>query len=79
MKFTLAALLGLSTITPATSTLEERANTSTHLYVCTDSGFRGNCKNIELSVSNCYNMEKRFNDDVSSAGPDDGTFCVLYS
>ena len=72
-------LLFLATLVVASSTLEARADSKTHLYVCTDSDWRGNCKNIELTVSRCYNMTTEFNDNVSSAGPDDGTFCVLYS
>jgi hypothetical protein len=76
---TATLLLLFTATTLATSTLEVRADPKTHLYVCTDDDFRGNCKNIELSVANCYNMEEAFNNNVSSAGPDDGTFCVLYS
>ncbi|UPX16451.1 uncharacterized protein EKO05_0006850 [Ascochyta rabiei] len=83
MKLQLAStalfLFTIPAITLATPTLHARADSKTHLYVCTDDSFRGNCKNIELSVTRCYNIEKAFNDNVSSAGPDDGTFCVLYS
>lgn len=72
-------MLLFTATTLATSTLEAREDSKTHLYVCTDDNFRGNCKNIELSATLCYDMEKAFNKNVSSAGPDDGTFCVLYS
>lgn len=74
-----AVLLLFTASSLATSTLEPRADSETHLYVCTDSNWRGSCKNIDLAVSRCYNMTPAFNDNVSSAGPDDGTFCVLYS
>lgn len=77
--FYTTALLLLAPSTLATFTLTPRATPTTHLYVCTDTSFRGTCKNIELSITRCYNMEAAFNDNVSSAGPDDGTFCVLYS
>ncbi|KAF2624975.1 hypothetical protein BU25DRAFT_347095, partial [Macroventuria anomochaeta] len=49
----------------------------THLYVCTEQAQGGNCKNIELSIGRCYNLEKAFDNNVSSAGPDEGTFCTL--
>lgn len=52
---------------------------TTHLYICTSAAFSGTCKNIELAAERCYNMGSTFDDNVSSAGPDDGTFCVLYS
>ena len=81
MQITLAStLLFLFTATTiATTTLEARATSKTHLYVCTGNNWGGTCKNMKLSIGRCYNMEKAFNNNVSSAGPDDGTFCTLYS
>jgi hypothetical protein len=29
---------------------------TTHLYICTDSSFRGNCTNIQLEVSSCRKL-----------------------
>jgi hypothetical protein len=60
-------------------TLDTRANTKTHLYACTYDSFRGICKNMELTVSKCHNIETAFDNNVSSAGSDDGAFCVVYS
>ncbi|KAF2997834.1 hypothetical protein E8E13_001413 [Curvularia kusanoi] len=77
----LAALVCFFSATSiATRSLSPRADhPSTNLYVCTDKNWGGKCKNLELAVSACHDMEDAFNKDVSSAGPDDGTFCVLYS
>ncbi|KAF1829477.1 hypothetical protein BDW02DRAFT_561033 [Decorospora gaudefroyi] len=53
--------------------------TTTHLYICADASFRGNCTNLQLQVSSCLNMQPSYMHQVSSAGPDEGTFCTLYS
>ena len=63
----------------ATSTLDARANPKTHLYICTEKSWAGRCENVEVSVGKCVDMKKAFDNNVSSAGPDDGTFCTLYS
>ncbi|KAJ4985760.1 hypothetical protein SVAN01_08756 [Stagonosporopsis vannaccii] len=75
----LCAILLFTSVALATSTLDARANSKTHLYICTDKSWAGRCENIELSVGKCVDMEKAFDNNVSSAGPDDGTFCTLYS
>ncbi|KAF1844408.1 uncharacterized protein K460DRAFT_163728 [Cucurbitaria berberidis CBS 394.84] len=51
----------------------------THLYLCVDSSFKGQCTNMHLDTSTCHNLDQTWNDKVSSAGPDKGTFCTLYS
>ncbi|KAL6703969.1 hypothetical protein ACN47E_008907 [Coniothyrium glycines] len=51
----------------------------THLYICTDSPFKGQCTNLWLPVSKCQNLDATYAHQVSSAGPDEGTFCTLYS
>ncbi|KAH6644774.1 hypothetical protein C7974DRAFT_27610 [Boeremia exigua] len=80
MHFTFAAVLGLCSATAlAAHTLDTRADRKTNLYVCTEKAWAGTCKNVELTIGKCYNMGKAFDKNVSSAGPDDGTFCTLYS
>lgn len=80
MQITLLALLTLFTTTGlASRALDPRAVAKTHLYVCTEKAWAGRCKNVEVTVGKCVNMGKAFDKNVSSAGPDDGTFCTLYS
>jgi len=51
----------------------------THLYMCKDADFTNECTNLHLEISNCQNIQDSFAQQVSSAGPDNGTFCTLYS
>ncbi|CAO1603233.1 hypothetical protein XANCAGTX0491_006825 [Xanthoria calcicola] len=50
----------------------------THVYVCTDSNFRGRCENLESTKQGCYTLFNGFSDQISSIGPDAGTTCTLY-
>ncbi|KAF2845212.1 hypothetical protein T440DRAFT_280413 [Plenodomus tracheiphilus IPT5] len=74
-------VLLLATLTLAVPTPQEGVNTATitHLYLCKDASFQGECTNLHLEASNCQNIETSFVKQVSSAGPDNGTFCTLYS
>ncbi|OAL44399.1 hypothetical protein IQ07DRAFT_578666 [Pyrenochaeta sp. DS3sAY3a] len=51
----------------------------THLYICTNASFQGSCANLHFAVNECHNLEGEFIKSVSSVGPDEGTFCTLYS
>lgn len=55
------------------------STTTTHLYICTSPSWGGSCTNLDVEVGQCVDMESAWDDDVESAGPDEGTFCVLYS
>ncbi|KAF2247050.1 hypothetical protein BU26DRAFT_402487, partial [Trematosphaeria pertusa] len=48
------------------------------LYICADAGFKGTCENLHLDPGKCYNAPNQWNKNISSAGPDNGTFCALY-
>ncbi|KAF1914771.1 hypothetical protein BDU57DRAFT_519953 [Ampelomyces quisqualis] len=79
---TLVALLAtaLATPDPAPQASSPRPRvTPTHLYVCTDASFAGKCSNLSLKPSVCYTLGPNYARKVSSAGPDKGTFCTLYS
>ncbi|CCT61156.1 hypothetical protein IAQ61_005026 [Plenodomus lingam] len=72
----LFATLALAAPTP----LEGAEGPATpHLYLCKDASFTGECTNLHLEASTCQNIEAAYVKQTSSAGPDDGTFCTLYS
>ncbi|KAL8992554.1 MAG: hypothetical protein Q9169_007009 [Polycauliona sp. 2 TL-2023] len=50
----------------------------THVFVCTDSNFKGRCENLESTKQGCYTLFNGFADTISSIGPDAGTTCILY-
>lgn len=81
MQITLAFSLALyfATTVCATLDLETRATAKTSIYVCTEKSWSGACKNIEVTAGKCYNMPAAFDQNVSSTGPDEGTFCTLHS
>lgn len=72
----------------------EEAVKTTHLYICTDAGFKGACTNLEVKLGDCCtstppsSSERRltatdgvgdaWNDKISSVGPDNGIFCAAY-
>lgn len=59
--------------------LAPAASTKTNIYVCTDKNWAGTCMNIAVTPGKCYNMPATFDRNVSSTGPDEGTFCTLHS
>lgn len=71
----------LATLTLAAPDAQEGAGSpaTTHLYLCKDASFGGECTNLHIEASTCQNVEASFVKQVSSAGPDNGTFCTLYS
>lgn len=76
---TSSVLLSFAAIASATSDLSPRADAKTNLYVCTDANWAGTCMNIAVTPGKCYNMPTAFDKNVSSTGPDEGTFCTLHS
>lgn len=74
-----ALLLFFTATSSATSALAPGADNKTHIYVCTDKNWAGKCSNIEVTAGECYNMPLAFDKNVSSTGPDEGTFCTLHS
>ncbi|KAL8876670.1 MAG: hypothetical protein Q9198_005172 [Flavoplaca austrocitrina] len=50
----------------------------THVFVCTDSNFKGRCENLESTKQGCYTLFNGFSDTISSIGPDAGTTCTLW-
>ncbi|KAF3037006.1 hypothetical protein E8E11_006292 [Didymella keratinophila] len=79
MKLTSASLLLLTASASASSDLSIRADTKTNIYICTDMNWAGTCKNMAVTPGKCYNMPASFDKNVSSTGPDEGTFCTLHS
>lgn len=75
---TLPALLLIPYI-QAAPTPKEDAPSIICLYLCSDSSWAGTCQNFCGSPGLCYNIPTAFNDIASSAGPDEGSSCVLYS
>ncbi|KAJ0165015.1 hypothetical protein CTA2_12596 [Colletotrichum tanaceti] len=90
MKFLLAVIVGagaaLAGVVPRAgpappaavgAPLEGSVQAITHLYICSNINFGGDCLNVEVSTGNCYNLNG-WNDIVSSLGPDQGTSCTIY-
>ncbi|KAF2034046.1 hypothetical protein EK21DRAFT_108461 [Setomelanomma holmii] len=76
-------LLARLTITalalPTPQASSDTSNGVTHIYICTDASFSGSCANLHVPVSECVDIPPEYAGKVSSAGPDLGTFCTLYS
>ena len=72
-------LLVLTASASAASDLSLRADTKTNIYICTDPNWVGTCMNMAVTPGKCYNMPAKFDKNVSSTGPDEGTFCTLHS
>jgi hypothetical protein len=70
----LAAANPISAPQPAPTT-----NKITHLYLCPDASFGGTCTNLHVEISECVDIPGDLSGKVSSAGPDEGTFCTMYS
>lgn len=78
MKFSLpitALALSASTLA-APTTLATRATTG--VYLCNDRNFSGYCVHIPSAPSQCVPLAADLNDKVSSAGPDQGSFCYFF-
>jgi hypothetical protein len=73
------ALLLLTTSTNASLSLSPRASTATNIYICTNPNWAGTCMNMAVTAGKCYNIPAAFDKNVSSTGPDEGTFCTLHS
>ena len=82
MLFPLSLLL-FGTKTLSTPLLSERQEPrSTEVYICGDAKFdntNGTCHNYGVVAGKCFNMPREASKKASSAGPNEGTFCVLYS
>lgn len=79
MKLTSTSLLLLTATSSAASHLSTRADSKTNIYICTDPNWAGTCTNMAVTAGKCYNMPAGFDENVSSTGPDEGTFCTLHS
>ncbi|KAH7389943.1 hypothetical protein BKA66DRAFT_526799 [Pyrenochaeta sp. MPI-SDFR-AT-0127] len=66
-----------SEVAPAPAPANE--GSITHLYLCNDASFQGACANLHLEISACHNVQDEYKKQASSAGPDEGTFCTLYT
>ncbi|PVH95830.1 hypothetical protein DM02DRAFT_632495 [Periconia macrospinosa] len=51
----------------------------THIYLCTDESFKGQCENVEAEPGKCYNVPDGYKSKISSGGPDQGTFCSMFA
>jgi hypothetical protein len=80
--FLLLSLLLFGTLTLSTSLSEKRQESRTDIYVCGDAKFdntNGTCRNYPVVPSECFDLPSEASKIASSAGPNEGTFCVLYS
>jgi hypothetical protein len=57
-------------------TVEKRATTG--VYLCNDRDWQGYCVHIPSAPSECVPLAGDLNDLVSSAGPDQGSFCYFF-
>jgi hypothetical protein len=57
-------------------TLDKRATTG--VYLCNDRDWQGYCVHINSPPSECVPLAGDLNDLVSSAGPDQGSFCYFF-
>ena len=80
MKLTtsLLALSATAALAAPTSdvTLDKRATTG--VYLCNDRDFTGYCVHIPSAPSACVPLARDLNNLVSSAGPDQGSFCYFF-
>jgi hypothetical protein len=51
---------------------------TTSVYLCNDRDFTGYCVDIESPPGVCVPLGDDLNDQVSSVGPDQGSFCYFY-
>ncbi|KAH7071593.1 hypothetical protein FB567DRAFT_612186 [Paraphoma chrysanthemicola] len=72
-------LVVLVTATPLPLIQSPSANPETHIYICANAPFAAPCTNLHVPVSECIDIPDDFAGKISSAGPDEGTFCTLYS
>jgi hypothetical protein len=80
MKLSTAIAVLSATVTlavPASDvTLDKRATTG--VYLCNDRDWQGYCVHINSPPSECVPLAGDLNDLVSSAGPDQGSFCYFF-
>lgn len=80
MKLTTSLLLTLTTsalAAPAADlAISKRATTG--VYLCNDRDWQGYCVHITSAPSDCVPLAADLNDLVSSAGPDQGSFCYFF-
>jgi len=81
----LTALVAGVAIAAPTSSLERRLvagdiekRADTGVYLCNDRGFSGYCVHIVAPSGTCVPLASDLNDLVSSAGPDQGSFCYFF-
>ncbi|CAI6336311.1 unnamed protein product [Periconia digitata] len=79
MQFSLALAISIYVVFVAGAPIisEDPPKTS-HLYLCTDESFKGQCENFEVEPGKCYNVPEGYKSKISSGGPDNGTFCAVY-
>ncbi|KAH7392395.1 hypothetical protein DE146DRAFT_758117 [Phaeosphaeria sp. MPI-PUGE-AT-0046c] len=80
MKLTTSILLSCATAAIAAPALDvavtKRATTG--VYLCNDRDWQGYCVHILSAPSDCVPLAADLNDLVSSAGPDQGSFCYFF-
>lgn len=80
MQLTTTILLSLTTSALAAPALDlaisKRATTG--VYLCNDRDWQGYCVHILSEPSACVPLAADLNDLVSSAGPDQGSFCYFF-
>ena len=70
------ALASSAVLAAPTPEIEKRATTG--VYLCNDRDFKGYCVHINSPSGTCVPLASDLNDKVSSAGPDQGSFCYFY-
>ncbi|KAH7377721.1 hypothetical protein BKA66DRAFT_422165 [Pyrenochaeta sp. MPI-SDFR-AT-0127] len=61
-----------------TSNINVNKRATTWVYLCNDRNFTGYCAHIPSAPSECVPLAGDLNNLVSSAGPDQGSFCYFF-
>jgi hypothetical protein len=80
MKLTNAIVVLSATATLAAPAVDITPNkrATTGVYLCNDRDWKGYCVHINSAPSECVPLAGDLNNLVSSAGPDQGSFCYFF-
>jgi hypothetical protein len=80
MKYTAALVVMSATAATAAPAIDKNLQNraTTGVYLCNDRDWQGYCVHINSAPSECVPLAADLNDLVSSAGPDQGSFCYFF-
>ena len=73
-----SATLIVSTSRSNTDSTSRQAPSSGHIHVCDTWDWKGSCTNVAFNNDQCTNFPSKFQDNISSIGPDGGWTCQVF-